>query len=92
MAVTQLLAERLPSAGFAIFALVTLGVFFYTKVLLDPLAKIPGPWYSKYTDVVLKRRWLSGSKTHYVHALHKKYGKSAKNPGVRISILIQVTN
>lgn len=82
MTVAQLVIERLPSAGFAIFALVTLGACFYAKVLQDPLAKIPGPWYLKYTDIVLKRRWLSGSKTHYVHALHKKYGASAQCPRI----------
>ncbi|KAI3394048.1 hypothetical protein diail_3267 [Diaporthe ilicicola] len=76
----QLLAGCCPSAGFAILALVILGVLFYTKILLSPLSKIPGPWYSKYTDVVLKRLWLGGSKTQYVHALHEKYG-----PIVRIS-------
>ncbi|KAG6354950.1 hypothetical protein INS49_004031 [Diaporthe citri] len=80
MAVMHLVAESFPSAGFVIFALVTLGAFLYTKVFLDPLAKVPGPWYSKYTDVVLKRLWLGGSKTQYVHDLHKKYG-----PVVRIS-------
>lgn len=86
MTVTQLVTDRLPSAGFAIFALVTLGALFYTKVLQDPLAKIPGPWYSKYTDIVLKRRWLSGSKTHYVHALHKKYGASTQCPRIPINL------
>lgn len=75
------MSESFPSAGFVIFAvLVTFGAFLYTKVFLDPLAKIPGPWYSKYTDVVLKRLWLGGSKTQYVHALHEKYGKSVPLP------------
>ncbi|KAL2284139.1 hypothetical protein FJTKL_09121 [Diaporthe vaccinii] len=74
MAFMQLVTESFPSAGFVIVTLVTLGVFLYAKVLLSPLAKVPGPWYSKYTDVVLKRLWLGGSKTQYVHDLHKKYG------------------
>ena len=75
MAIMQSVMEFLPSAKFVIFALVTLGVLLYAKVSLSPLAKVPGPWYSKYTDLVLKRLWLGGSKTQYVHALHKKYGE-----------------
>lgn len=91
MAVMQVVTESFPSAGFVIFAaLVTLGAFLYTKVFLDPLAKVPGPWYSKYTDVVLKRLWLGGSKTQYVHDLHKKYGESILYPGMRIRALIPV--
>lgn len=77
MAVMQVVTDSIPSAGFAIFALVAFGVFLYSKVFLDPLARIPGPWYAKYTDVVLKRLWLGGSKTQYVHELHKKYGESS---------------
>lgn len=80
MAVMQLVTESLPSAGFAILAVLTLSVFLYTKIFLDPLAKIPGPWYSKYTDIVLKRLWLGGSKTQYVHELHKKYGELISYP------------
>lgn len=75
MAVMQVVTECLPSARVAIFVLATLGVLLLAKIHLNPLAKVPGPWYSKYTDVVLKRLWLGGSKTQYVHALHKKYGK-----------------
>lgn len=84
MAFMQLVTESFPSAGFVIFTLVTLGIFLYAKVLLSPLAKVPGPWYSKYTDVVLKRLWLGGSKTQYVHDLHKKYGELMLYPGIRI--------
>lgn len=72
-----MVADSLPSAGYVIFALVAFGVFLCSKVFLDPLARVPGPWYAKYTDVVLKRLWLGGSKTQYVHALHKKYGESS---------------
>lgn len=77
MAVMQVVTDGLPSTRFAFFALVACGVFLCSKIFLDPLAKVPGPWYAKYTDVVLKRLWLGGSKTQYVHALHKKYGESS---------------
>lgn len=71
----QLVTGGFPPAGLAISALVILGVLLYAKVLLNPLSKIPGPWYSKYTDVVLRKLWLGGGKTQYVHALHEKYGQ-----------------
>lgn len=83
MAVTKLVTESFPSAGFVVFILATLGVFLYVKVLINPLAKVPGPWYSKYTDVVLRRLWLGGSKTQYVHDLHKKYGELILYPGMQ---------
>jgi hypothetical protein len=71
-----------------IFALVTLGVFLFAKIHWNPLAKVPGPWYAKYTDVFLKRLWLGGSKTQYVHALHKKYGESILYTGMPLPKLI----
>lgn len=90
MAVMQLVTESFPSAGFVILTLVTLGVLYCGRVLLNPLAKVPGPWYSKYTDVVLKRLWLGGSKTQYVHELHKKYGEAILYPSMQIRALIPV--
>lgn len=90
MAVMQWVNESFPSYAFVIFALVTFGAFFYSKVFLDPLAKVPGPWYSKYSDVVLKRLWLDGSKTQYVHDLHKKYGESIPYRAMQTRALIPV--
>ncbi|KAK2591845.1 hypothetical protein QQS21_010454 [Conoideocrella luteorostrata] len=57
----------------------------YTKqavhsVLTNPTSKIPGPWYSKWTDVILKYQWFIGQRPYYVHSLHQKYG-----PIVRVS-------
>lgn len=79
MAAMQFVTDCLPSGRVVIFVLATLGLLLFAKIHLNPLAKLPGPWYSKYTDVVLKRLWLGGSKTQYVHALHKKYGESIQS-------------
>ncbi|KAI1498889.1 putative cytochrome P450 [Biscogniauxia marginata] len=46
----------------------------------DPLAKIPGPWYTRWTNLVLIYKGLIGRKPSYVQSLHLKYG-----PVVRIS-------
>ncbi|KAH9215293.1 putative cytochrome P450 [Leptodontidium sp. 2 PMI_412] len=39
-----------------------------------PLAKIPGPWYARFTDLWLKKYTVTGRRLHYIHALHKEYG------------------
>ncbi|KAI7161010.1 cytochrome P450 monooxygenase-like protein [Hortaea werneckii] len=48
--------------------------------LTNPLNKVPGPWYARWTNLPLKRAVVGGRRIHYVHALHEKYG-----PYVRIS-------
>jgi cytochrome P450 len=48
--------------------------------LKSPLAALPGPWYSRFTHLVLKYHVVSGRRVFYVHELHRKYG-----PLVRIS-------
>ncbi|KAK7920048.1 hypothetical protein PG985_008070 [Apiospora marii] len=45
-----------------------------------PLSKIPGPWYSRFTRLVLKYHILTGREMYYIHALHRRYG-----PVVRIA-------
>ncbi|KAI1073419.1 cytochrome P450 [Whalleya microplaca] len=40
----------------------------------NPLSKIPGPWYSRWTDLVPKYYRLKGRLPAYVHSLHQKYG------------------
>jgi hypothetical protein len=39
-----------------------------------PLAELPGPFHTKLTDAWLKYKEFSGSRRHFVHDLHKKYG------------------
>lgn len=50
------------------------------RTLSSPLNKIPGPWYAKFTSVVLKWHEFQARRTTYVHALHLRYG-----PAVRIA-------
>ncbi|KAH7037110.1 cytochrome P450 [Microdochium trichocladiopsis] len=50
------------------------------EVFTNPLRSIPGPWYSLWTDIVLKYYILRGQKARYVQALHQRYG-----PVVRMS-------
>jgi cytochrome P450 len=38
------------------------------------VSDIPGPWYSRYTDFVLRYHILSGRRIFYVDALHQQYG------------------
>ncbi|XXG96360.1 hypothetical protein Hte_002642 [Hypoxylon texense] len=50
------------------------------SVLSSPLAKVPGPWYTKWTETVLKYNVVKGRRPKWVQSLHEKYG-----PIVRIS-------
>ncbi|KAI0433186.1 cytochrome P450 [Xylaria sp. FL1042] len=44
------------------------------RLLFDPLAKIPGPWYTKWTNVMITVKNLTAEGPLYVDQLHKKYG------------------
>ncbi|KAF1942105.1 cytochrome protein [Clathrospora elynae] len=58
------------------FSLLALWVAYtVVKVKRNPLSAIPGPWYSKWTDMVLTYQWLRGKRTAYVQQLHEEYGK-----------------
>ncbi|KAG6000519.1 hypothetical protein E4U21_005363 [Claviceps maximensis] len=58
-----------------------LGLFYYFfSVLSNPTSKVPGPWYSKWTDVVSRYHWFYAQELYYIHNLHAKYG-----PIVRVS-------
>ncbi|PVU92701.1 hypothetical protein BB560_006033 [Smittium megazygosporum] len=43
-------------------------------IFLDPLRKIPGPWWAKFTDKPYKRVQFTKDTTEYSLSLHKKYG------------------
>jgi cytochrome P450 len=69
------------SVAFACGFVVT--VFLLTTLvygLRSPLATVPGPWYSRFTHLVLKYEVIRGRRVFYIHDLHRKYG-----PIVRIS-------
>lgn len=56
-------------------AVVVAAIGFVYRVLRNPLAKIPGPWYSTITSAVLTNEWLKGRRAKYVQRLHEKYGQ-----------------
>ncbi|KAH8887131.1 cytochrome P450 [Thozetella sp. PMI_491] len=53
--------------------LVTLAAWVYS-VQTGPLAHLPGPWYSKWTSLYSKYKWLKGELPQYIHQLHQEYG------------------
>jgi hypothetical protein len=46
----------------------------YIGLFCGTLSSIPGPWYSRYTHLVLKFYTLAGRRIYYVDSLHSKYG------------------
>lgn len=54
------------------------GLLFY-RAALSPLSRLPGPWYSLFSDVCLMYKEFTGSRRVYIHELHKTFG-----PVVRI--------
>jgi hypothetical protein len=48
--------------------------------LCSATAKIPGPFISNFTSLVLKWHELNANRTVYIHELHKRYG-----PVVRVA-------
>lgn len=76
MALLLFVPEGRPYIALAALALALSAVSFVYKCTRSPLAKIPGPWYSKFTDVVLAYQWFTGKRAKYVHALHLRYGPS----------------
>jgi hypothetical protein len=48
--------------------------------LTSATAKVPGPFVSNFTSLVLKWHELNANRTMYIHELHKRYG-----PVVRVA-------
>ncbi|KAK3391929.1 cytochrome P450 [Sordaria brevicollis] len=48
--------------------------------LASPLSHIPGPFYTKFTSLLLKYHELRATRTKYIHSLHLRYG-----PVVRVA-------
>ncbi|KAH9895505.1 cytochrome P450 [Xylariomycetidae sp. FL2044] len=40
----------------------------------NSLRHVPGPWYSRWTGIILKLNVVGGRKAMYIHSLHLKYG------------------
>lgn len=58
-----------------LFKLTSVQHFIYNR-LSSPLARIPGPAISKWTDLVYIYYWFAGKAPNYVHRLHETYGKN----------------
>ncbi|KJK86857.1 hypothetical protein H633G_09287 [Metarhizium anisopliae BRIP 53284] len=50
------------------------------RVTGSSISRVPGPWYSKWTRVVIDYHFLRGTRSLYIHDLHAQYG-----PIVRIA-------
>ncbi|KAL4923062.1 cytochrome P450 [Aspergillus undulatus] len=50
-----------------------LSIFFIQR-LRSPVAKLPGPWYTTFTSLVLRYHEFTSNRRLYIHNLHRKYG------------------
>ncbi|KAJ6787095.1 hypothetical protein PWT90_10883 [Aphanocladium album] len=50
-----------------------LGILIY-RAAFAPLSKLPGPWYSLFSDAFLMYKEFSAERRLYIHELHKTYG------------------
>lgn len=64
----------------ALLSLFLLTAHTLHRALAAPLNALPGPWYTKFTSLVLKWHEFRAGRTRYVHALHLRYG-----PAVRVA-------
>ncbi|KUJ21876.1 cytochrome P450 monooxygenase [Mollisia scopiformis] len=48
------------------------------RAIFAPLSKLPGPWYSLFTDLYLMYKEFSGQRREYIHELHKTYGPAVR--------------
>ncbi|KAI1386652.1 cytochrome P450 [Hypoxylon trugodes] len=70
----QLVPQQTPVANFVLGFIGLLVLRFVYTAIRSPLASIPGPLLSRWTDIHVRIKLLSGSKARYVHSLHEKYG------------------
>ncbi|KAI6751203.1 hypothetical protein HG530_014117 [Fusarium avenaceum] len=62
------------SPSFGLGAAVVLLIAHLIIRLSSATAKVPGPFISNFTSLVLKWHELNANRTVYIHELHKKYG------------------
>ncbi|KFY95042.1 hypothetical protein V498_03555 [Pseudogymnoascus sp. VKM F-4517 (FW-2822)] len=67
------MAPRLWEVCVAAFGLGLLGLFIY-RATLAPLSKLPGPWHTRFSDVILMYKEFTAHRRVYIHELHKKFG------------------
>ncbi|KAK7927667.1 cytochrome P450 [Apiospora marii] len=64
-----------------------LGLLAYLfSAVTGPLAKLPGPWYSNFTEIVGKYHLLKGRKPAYIDELHERYGPIVRTSPHEVSI------
>ncbi|GKZ27300.1 hypothetical protein AbraCBS73388_004077 [Aspergillus brasiliensis] len=54
-------------------AIIIVLVFLYQR-LSNPISKLPGPWYTNLTSLIIKYHEFSASRRVFIHQLHKRYG------------------
>ncbi|OMJ24083.1 Versicolorin B desaturase [Smittium culicis] len=55
-------------------------------VFIDPLRKIPGPWYARFSANPANRAVLKGETTRYLQSLHDKYGPIVRITPDKVSV------
>lgn len=60
----------------ALYALPVLYIsyFLYSAYRVHRDTKVPGPWYTNYTSLVLKYNEFQRNRRLWIHSLHQKYG------------------
>jgi hypothetical protein len=53
---------------------VTWASTIFIRALRSPVSKIPGPGYSKFTELWLMIQEFTGNRRLYIHQLHRRYG------------------
>jgi hypothetical protein len=61
-------------------SLVLLAAYTLRQAIVSPLNKLPGPWYARFTSLVLKWHEFRANRTRFIHELHLQYG-----PAVRVA-------
>lgn len=67
--------ENILLISFALLgALLLRALWQLVKLSWAPNARLPGPWYTKYTGLVMTYKEFNGTGAHWVEQLHRKYG------------------
>ncbi|AEO68593.1 uncharacterized protein THITE_113354 [Thermothielavioides terrestris NRRL 8126] len=68
-------------AGLAWALIAVFVLWSICAIIFDPLRSVPGPFLLRFTNLPVRLRLLKGTKAHYVHALHAKYGTNQVHSG-----------
>lgn len=73
-----MLDKLLPLYFASIAFLIAISLITLTHLLLSlltsPLAHLPGPWHTAFTDLYLVLQEFRGNRRPYIHRLHEEYG------------------